>query len=201
MSGGFLLLMALLWYLGMEETLFWCLLASALHELGHALAARRMGVSIRRLRITAVGAEMVLCPTRMLSYPGEMLIALAGPAVNLFTAALAVRLPWEGQGRLLFAGASAALGAFNLLPLGPLDGGQLLRAALSLLISPEAGRIVTEGLTLAGTAALLGAGVWLLAAGEGNLSLLVIGGWLCAGAAGQRRKEGKRGLAKARIVG
>lgn len=178
-SGGFLVWMALLWYLGLEETLLWCMIASVVHELGHAAAAACMGVSIRRLRVTVVGAEMVLRPTQLLSYPQELVIALSGPAANLLTGMLAARLP--GSGQAMFVGSSVMLGVFNLLPLAPLDGGQAAKAVLSALVSPEAGMLTVRVLTAVGTVLLLGAGGWMLARTGYNISLLVVGLWVLAG--------------------
>ena len=171
--------MALLWYLGLEEMLLWCMVASVVHELGHAAAAACMGVRIRRLRVTAVGAEMVLRPTQMLSYPQELAIALSGPAANLLTGILAARIP--GSGQAVFVGSSVMLGVFNLLPLAPLDGGQAAKAALSLLISPEAGMLTVRLLTAVGTVLLLGAGAWMFVRTGYNISLLGVGVWILAG--------------------
>ena len=184
-SGGFLLWVALLWYLEMGEVLVWCLAASLIHELGHAMAAWWMGVDIRRLRLTVVGAEMALRPIRMLSYPQELVIALAGPAVNLLTGLLAARLP--GGWQAAFIGSSVMLGAFNLLPLAPLDGGQALRALVSLLVSPELGRQVTGLFTAVGPAGLILVGGWVFARTGYNISLLSVGLWVLAGTLGQMR--------------
>ena len=182
-SGGFLLWLALLWYLGMEEVLLWCLAASLLHELGHALAAWCMGAAVSRLRLTVVGAEMVLRPSRLLSYPQELVIALSGPAANLLTGLLAARLPGDWQ--TVFIGSSVMLGVFNLLPLAPLDGGQALRALLSLLASPELGREVAGVLNAVGTAALLLVGGWVFLETGYNISLFSVGLWVLAGTLGQ----------------
>lgn len=182
-SGGFLLWTALLWYLGLEETLLWCLAASLVHELGHAAAAWQMGVTIRRLRVTVVGAEMVLRPSQLLSYPQELVIALAGPAANLLTGLAAARLSHRSG---LFVGSSVMLGVFNLLPLSPLDGGQALRAAVALLVSPEAGGRLVAALTAIGTALLLAAGLWVLMRTGYNISLLSIGLWVLISAVGQQ---------------
>ena len=80
-TGGFLLLAAWLNYLDRQGIVPLALLSCALHELGHLLVLRLLGVRVRRLSITAVGAEMET--DRSLSYGGEILAALAGPLVNL----------------------------------------------------------------------------------------------------------------------
>ncbi|MGE0431981.1 MAG: M50 family metallopeptidase [Planctomycetota bacterium] len=114
-----------------------------LHELGHALVARRLGVEVHSITLLPfMGA------TRMdhVDDPGrEVLITLAGPFVNLLVAAIALPIGLltfrtfpDGVYRLGQHGLSMQiveinlmLGLFNLLPAFPLDGGGVLRAALT----------------------------------------------------------------------
>lgn len=131
-TGGFLLLCAWLNYLDGQGIVPLALLACALHELGHLCAIRGMGGRVRRLSITAIGAEMEV--DRALSYGGELLAALAGPLVNLALALLFCRL----RGGAVFAGLNLVLCCFNLLPVGRLDGGRVLRCLLAWLFGPEA---------------------------------------------------------------
>ncbi len=129
-TGGFLLLTAWLNYLDRQGVVPLALLACALHELGHWAALRALGARVRRVRLTAVGAEMEV--DRTLSYGGELLAALAGPGANL---ALALAFsPLTGGG--LFAGLNLALACFNLLPVGQMDGGRVLRCVLAWLMGP-----------------------------------------------------------------
>ncbi|APU14624.1 MULTISPECIES: site-2 protease family protein [Actinoalloteichus] len=107
-----------------------------LHELGHCFVALRLGLPVRRIRLQFLGgvAELVRTPARA---GQEGLIAAAGPAVSLALAAFfAGLLPIiEPRGVLWLlvvqvAVANAVVGAFNLLPGLPLDGGRVLRAAV-----------------------------------------------------------------------
>lgn len=102
------------------------LLSAVLHELGHALALFRMGQPPREICFRLEGARMTTPP---LSYRQELLCAMAGPAVSLF---LGLTLPFFP----MLGGYSLCLGLFNLLPLGSLDGGRMLRCIL-LLHLPE----------------------------------------------------------------
>lgn len=125
------------------SALFGCVL---LHELGHALTARRYGIPTEDITLYPIGGVARL--HRMPRAPGaELVIALAGPAVNV---ALALIFSMLGQllGAVSPAIASGAIGSFvhelllvnlllagfNLVPIFPMDGGRVLRALLSIPI-------------------------------------------------------------------
>jgi len=139
----FLLLLA---FVGMRQgglgsilLVFGCVL---LHELGHALMARRYGIETEDITLYPIGGVARL--RRMPRAPGaELLIALAGPAVNVLIVAGLVALrslgllgsPWSGDPLAIFAGELIAvnlvLALFNMIPAFPMDGGRVLRALLS----------------------------------------------------------------------
>ncbi|HLN17908.1 MAG TPA: site-2 protease family protein [Acidimicrobiales bacterium] len=112
------------------------------HELSHCVVARRRGVEVEDILLTPIGGLSQLHD--MPEAPAdELAIAIVGPATSLVLAVVAAAAGLALGARLwpptLFAGAWLArlawlnlvLGAFNMLPALPMDGGRVLRAALA----------------------------------------------------------------------
>ena len=140
--------------------LFGCVV---LHEFGHALTARRFGVQTKDITLYPIGGIASL--EGMPEKPGqELLVGLAGPAVNLFIALIVwVYLSVFGQipdlaaissshdlsqvpflWNLFFA--NLVLAVFNLLPAFPMDGGRALRSVLSFFIDRASATRVAAGI-------------------------------------------------------
>lgn len=126
----------LLWSTGILIAFFVCVV---LHELGHSFTAMHFGVGVRRILLMPIGgmAELDAIPRQP---SRELLITLAGPAMNfLIAAVLWVVVGFGGDeymadatgfGQLLL-NANLLMGLFNLLPVFPMDGGRILRALLA----------------------------------------------------------------------
>ena len=150
------------------QTLGMVLGASAIHEAGHYAPLRLMGASVTQLRVCVLGAVMEF-DGRELSYAGELAAILAGPAANLLSAAV---LLTADQGWQAAAGAHLVLGAFNLLPIRPLDGGRALQLLGTWMLGPSAGEQIARWISAA-AAALAAAGcVYLMWLTRGSLWLL-----------------------------
>ena len=122
--------------------LFLCVLA---HEFGHIFAARRYGIRTPDVTLWPIGGVASL--ERIPERPSEeLVVALAGPAVNVVIALVLILILGTGVdsaamtelenprasmlGRL--AAANIFLVVFNLIPAFPMDGGRVLRALLAM---------------------------------------------------------------------
>ncbi len=186
-------------------SLFGCVL---LHEFGHALQARRYGITTERITLLPIGGVASL--EKMPEKPGqELLVALAGPAVNLGIAAaiglliLATGMPfhlfplfedigqindWQGFSSGLLK-MNLILFLFNLIPAFPMDGGRVLRALLAIRfgradatsIAARIGQFLAMGFVLAGLFAP-------------NFLLIFIGLFIYLGAGGEANYEAQRSV-------
>jgi len=107
-----------------------------LHELGHAIRARREGMEIEGITLWLFGG-VARFKDEFPSAGAEFRIAIAGPLVTLALGVVCVAVAALAQPGEAIDGVAAWLGyinllllAFNLLPALPLDGGRVLRAAL-----------------------------------------------------------------------
>jgi Zn-dependent protease/CBS domain-containing protein len=118
-----------------------------LHEVGHALVARKYG--IRTLEIVMYPIGGVSRPERQPAAREELWIALAGPMVNLLLAVALLAWVAAHQGfqaiRERLALGNLLLCVFNLLPAYPMDGGRILRSFLALHRSEEEATRIAAG--------------------------------------------------------
>ena len=164
-----------------------------LHELAHALVARHSGITVRSITLLPIGGVTLMeDPGASKPDPArDIRVAVAGPLLNLIIAAIAgvLILSFAPQVKLwaqpyvhatnlprsLFWG-NLFLGAFNLLPAYPMDGGRILRALLAERMDyvHATRRAVTIGQVFAMLLMMIGL-VW-------NVWLVLIGFFLFLGA-------------------
>jgi Zn-dependent protease len=146
-----------------------------MHELGHSLACRSVGGEAERIVLWPLGGVAIVRPP---ARPGAVLWSIAaGPLVNLVIAlallpvvlfAGVLHAPSDASHYLLnIFGMNALLLVFNLLPVYPLDGGQIVYALLWFVIGRARALQVSSVVGLVGAAVGLGAAavlrsVWLL---------------------------------------
>ena len=156
-----------------------------LHELGHAVVARKLGVHIAGIELSFFGgaAKMENIPR---SANDEIMIAAAGPAVSLMLggAGLGLAMLTGVQFFALVGWINLVIAGFNLIPALPMDGGRILRAALSYKmdyvratdIAVTIARVVTVGFVVLGlaygiwTLVLLAPFLWMMSSAEQRMA-------------------------------
>lgn len=175
-----------------------------LHELGHALVARRYGIHTLEIVMFPIGGLSRL--DRMPKAREELWIALAGPAVNILIAAGIAGwfwghglAPWaqlldptdENLAQRIGAG-NLFLALFNMLPAYPMDGGRVLRAIVARFrTEDQATRIA------ASTGQVLAVAMGLIGLLSANFMLVFIAMFVYLGAA----QEGAAARGKTLTVG
>lgn len=150
-----------------------CVLASAMHEGGHLLAMLALGCPPRVCTLGAFGMRIEMGSERMVGYRRNILISLAGPLVNLVVAPLLWLCGCEQA-----TAVHLALAIFNLLPAAALDGGQVLRCLFCLAGKELRADRWLRVLSAAVLLPLATLAFWLFLSGRGNVTLLIVSGYL-----------------------
>jgi Zn-dependent protease len=156
-----------------------------LHEFGHALACRQVGGTANKIMLWPLGGVAYVDPPPR---PGATLWSIAaGPLVNVaLLPILWVLMTW-GQGSWAAPGSDAStllqtvfwdidlgLLIFNILPVYPLDGGQIFRALLWFVLGRARSLMVATVVGLAGAAAFVLLAVWKQSIWLGFISLYML---------------------------
>jgi Zn-dependent protease/CBS domain-containing protein len=176
-----------------------------LHELGHALAARYYGIPTKDITLLPIGGVARL--QRMPDKPAqELVVALAGPAVNVVLAVLfGAIMAFQGtravhpEAALTFTAGvveqlfliNVGLVIFNMLPAFPMDGGRVLRALLAMRLGTARATAIAAKVGK-GMAILFG----LVGLVSGNFMLVLVALFVWMGADAEARAvRTKAGLA------
>jgi Zn-dependent protease len=153
-GGGFVLFMVLIAAINGTEYGLWLAGARAvftlLHELGHAQVARWAGAEAE-ISLEFMAGFASYRPTRPISRPMEALIALSGPLVHITAGVLVLvamgesplqQPGWDTEVALAVWWAGPVIGALNLIPVLPLDGGNVVTTLLESVVGARARRVM-----------------------------------------------------------
>lgn len=171
---------------GFVLSLFGCVV---LHELGHALTAQRFGVQTSDITLLPIGGLARLQRIPEQPYQ-ELLIALAGPLVNvaialaIFAAGARPEINASDAKQIVEAGfwaklltVNVFLAVFNMLPAFPMDGGRVLRALLAMRMDYAR---ATRSAASVGQLMAIGFGLLGLQVGNPILMLIALFVWIGA---------------------
>lgn len=145
--------------------------AAILHECGHLLTLCAMGDVPSKLCFGVFGMRIERAENVRLSYRKECFAAFAGPMMNL--------LLWGvfhicgSELGLRFSEINAALAFFNLLPIRPMDGGQMLYAVLCSVRSPMRAEKICKKIAVCGVIPLTAIALWSFVSKGWNFTLLL----------------------------
>jgi Zn-dependent protease len=142
-----------------------------LHEFGHSLACRQVGGQANQIVLWPLGGVAYVDPPQR---PGATLWSIAaGPLVNVALAPIVMGIGWISLLLGWYAAVpdlrtlihaifyiDVALLLFNILPIYPLDGGQILRALLWFILGRARSLMVATILGFVGIAAFIGFAFW-----------------------------------------
>jgi Zn-dependent protease len=174
---------SIIWNIAEYVALF---LIVTLHEFGHALACRQVGGRANQIVLWPLGGVAYVDPPQR---PGATLWSIAaGPLVNVALTpilgalyfGLAPALGWTSNARdlnhLLYAvfWINVGLLAFNILPIYPLDGGQILRSLLWFVMGRGRSLLVATILGFVGVAGFFILALWMGSVWYGALAVFML---------------------------
>lgn len=174
---------SIIWNIAEYVALF---LIVMLHEFGHALACRQVGGRANQIVLWPLGGVAYVDPPQR---PGATLWSIAaGPLVNVALTpilgalyfGLAPALGWTSNARdlnhLLYAvfWINVGLLAFNILPIYPLDGGQILRSLLWFVMGRGRSLLVATILGFVGVAGFFILALWMGSVWYGALAVFML---------------------------
>jgi Zn-dependent protease len=156
-----------------------------IHEFGHALACRQVGGTADQIVLWPMGGVAYVDPPPR---PGATLWSIvAGPLVNVILLPVLTGLGWLSRSMgwaQMMPNAHALLRAvwfinlgllmFNILPIYPLDGGQILRSLLWFLVGRARSLMTAAIIGLFGAAGFVVLAVWMQSAWMGILSVFIL---------------------------
>ena len=156
-----------------DNKMLLCLMSAFLHECGHLVALKKCRVNIKSISLN-LGDISINTDETPCSLAAEIFVNLSGVASNFFLAFISGAVWLLSRLDLFrdFSVANLCIGLFNALPLGSLDGGNLLKIFLEKRFSLLTAERIISVLTAVFLLPLFVFGLLILFASDNNFSLL-----------------------------
>lgn len=135
---------AIIFYFTKQIKIYTILMSFAfIHELGHLFAGIILGLKVKKISIMPFGISINFEDYSEKYCIKKIIIALAGPLVNLIIVILGIYNNWEED--IIYS--NILIGMFNIIPIYPLDGGRILKYIVQLSGNVKDAEIITYKLS------------------------------------------------------
>lgn len=135
---------AIIFYFTKQIKIYTILMTFALiHEIGHLIAGILLGLKVKSINIMPFGVSINFEDYSNKYIIKKIIIAMAGPLVNLAIVILGMYNNWEED--IIYA--NVLIGMFNLIPLYPLDGGRILKYIIQIATNSKEAETMTNRLS------------------------------------------------------
>lgn len=149
------------------------ILPIAIHEAGHFIAMLLCGIKPESVSFTAFSIDIRRSAAATASYAKDVTVNLAGATANLLIAVCLYFFAFQSMRVILFVSVNIAVAIFNVMPVGNLDGGQILRLILERFGNPGTALKISRFISLLLLIPLFAVSIFLVFRGFVNLSLLI----------------------------
>jgi stage IV sporulation protein FB len=174
----FVLLLVLAVFAGYISEMLTLFAIVLIHEIGHVTAARHFGWRVRYVQLLPFGGVAEVDDHGLVPAHEELIVAIAGPLQHVWIIGFSLLMRAMDLGDpswwSYFIQANVLIALFNLLPVLPLDGGKILLAGMSWIMSYHRALVVCSWMSLS-MSVLLGIGAVFPLLGQGvQLNVLMI---------------------------
>lgn len=164
--------------------LFCCII----HETGHIMCLLLLGETPESVELSFYGIRIKRKEPSILSATEELAVYVAGPAMNFIMSAAVFLFLKRYDGLKTAAEISLCVGAFNLIPCRPLDGGNVVFRLFSMFFREETAQKISSDLSMVILVPMAVAGIILLIK-NGNFTLIAVTVYLAAVCIAERKKN------------
>ncbi|MBQ2842030.1 MAG: site-2 protease family protein [Clostridia bacterium] len=163
------------------------LLCCIIHEAGHIICLFFLGEQPASVELSFYGIKLERKEPSILTVAEELAVYIAGPAMNFVLSAALFLFGAEQSGIKTAAVISLCIGAFNLIPCRPLDGGNVVFRIISMFADNERAEKISFEISVVILFPMAAAGIIMLLRST-NVTLIAVTAYLAAVCVSSRRK-------------